>query len=208
MQKYKVFINERWIFFGEFIENQFVENEEYDVLNISNQLIFNFAEMIKSGSFTRNIVLHQRGNVKESFTEFLNQFLVLEAAGGLVQNSKNAFLMIKRFGVWDFPKGKIEKRESIKEAALREVQEETAVANLSIVRKLPTTFHIYRYGNQWIVKRTYWFLMKSDFTDRLKPQQEEDILEAVWVPKKDLTNHLADSYGTLKELVKESKLEE
>lgn len=204
MQKYKVFINDNWIFFGELNKNQFAENEEYDVMEASDFLISGIAEMIKAGNFDRNIVLYQTTNTKEPFNLFLSHFLVLHAAGGIVQNSNEAFLMINRFGVWDFPKGKIEKGEGKKEAALREVEEETGVQNLEIIRELPSVYHIYRFGYQWIVKRTNWFLMRSNFIGVLNPQKEEDILEAVWVPKAELTQYISNTYGNLKELVKES----
>lgn len=204
MQKYKVFINDRWIFFGEMTSNQIAENEECEVLLGTDQLLYNFTEMIKTGTFTRNIVLNYAGNIKAFFEKFLTYFLVLDAAGGLVEQYNDSFLMIKRFGIWDFPKGKIEQGENNREAALREVEEETGVLNLSIDRELSTTYHIYRFGPHWVVKRTFWFLMKSDFEGKLVPQKEEDILEAVWVKKKELPNYLRGSYGTLIDLVKES----
>ncbi len=204
MQKYKVFINDKWIFFGEISENQTVENEEYDVLNGNDLLIHNFAEMIKSGTFNRNIALNFTENVKESFELFLSYFDVLEAAGGLVKHKNNTYLMIKRFGVWDFPKGKIEKGERSYEAALREVEEETGVRHLVIDQELPTTYHMYRYGRQWIVKITYWFLMKSDYQGVLVPQKEEDILEAIWVAHDKLGAYLKGTYGNLIDLVRQS----
>jgi hypothetical protein len=46
--------------------------------------------------------------------------------------------------------------------------------------------------------------MKSDFGGQLVPQKEEDILEAVWVPKNRLANYLMHTYSSLKELVKKS----
>lgn len=206
MQKYKVFINDKWIFFGEFLGDQSAENEEYDVLNCNEQLVSNMAKRIKAGNFDRNIVLNQSVNIDQSFDFFLKQFLVLEAAGGIVRHSDEKYLMIKRFGVWDFPKGKIEKNESKATAALREVEEETGVKNLQISRELPALNHIYRYGHQWIVKRTYWFLMHSDFDGHLKPQKEEDILEAIWIPENQLCDYLENAYASLKELVKESAI--
>lgn len=206
MQKYKVFINDKWIFFGEYKDDQFSDNEEYDVLNTSFDLAFNLSEMIKNGSFDRNIVLNQVADNQLIFDYFLQQFLVIEAAGGIVQNSSNSYLMIKRFGLWDFPKGKIEKGEQIKEAALREVQEETGVNNLEVLKELPTVFHIYRHGRKWIVKKTFWFLMQTNFTGKLEPQTEEEIIDAIWVPKADMTNYLDLSYGSLKEFIKDTGL--
>ena len=206
MQKYKVFINDWWIFFGEYIINRAADNEYFDTLSISDHLLFNLAEMIKTGSFEQNLVLEPSVEIPDPFGEFLKYFLVLDAAGGIVQHTDTSYLMIKRFGLWDFPKGKIEEGESNSEAALREVQEETAVENLHIGPELPTTYHIYRYKRQWIVKRTFWFLMQSDYKGQLQPQLEEDIHEAVWVTKVKMQTYLENSYSSLKELVREAKL--
>lgn len=206
MQKYKVFINDKWIFFGEFEAAKFSDNEDFDVLAVSGHLLFNLAEMIKTDSFDQNIVIKPSVEIPNPFEAFLNYFLVLEAAGGIVQHTNTSYLMIKRFGVWDFPKGKIEKGESSSEAALREVREETGVGNLQIINELPMTFHIYRYKSKWIVKRTFWYLMQSDFNGDLKPQLEEDIHEAVWVPKRDVSKYLKNTYASLRELVHESDL--
>ena len=48
------------------------------------------------------------------------------AAGGLVFNAHEELLMIERWDRWDLPKGKVEKGESLPDAAWREVEEETA----------------------------------------------------------------------------------
>jgi 8-oxo-dGTP pyrophosphatase MutT (NUDIX family) len=54
------------------------------------------------------------------FEEFKACFKVIEAGGGLVLNSKGEFLVIYRNGIWDLPKGKLEKGEDFQTAALRE----------------------------------------------------------------------------------------
>ena len=206
MQKYKVFINDRWIFFGEFESRKSSDNEDYDTLNVSEHLLFNLVEMIKTDSFDQNIVLKPSVDILDPFEEFLKYFLVLEAAGGIVQHTDNSYLMIKRFGLWDFPKGKLEKGESNSEAALREVEEETGVGNLDILKELPTSYHIYSYKRKWIVKRTFWYLMQSDFNGDLIPQLEEDIHEAVWVPKEEVQAYLKNTYASLRALVQDSDL--
>jgi len=206
MQKYKVFLNDKWVFFGNPEQIQLYEDQHYDILEASNQLICDLAEMIKTDCFDKNIVLIHKTNIEEFFRFFLKQFLVLEAAGGIVQHTDNTFLMIKRLGVWDFPKGKLESGENNKNAALREVQEETGVDRLRISKELPNTYHIYRYKHKWILKLTYWYLMESDFTGALTPQLEEDILEAKWIPQAEMNLYLEKSYESLKELIKEAKI--
>ena len=43
--------------------------------------------------------------------EFKACFTMVDAGGGVVFNSQGEFLIIKRNGVWDLPKGKLEKGE-------------------------------------------------------------------------------------------------
>ena len=198
---YKVFINDKWIFFGDFQKNQFSENEEYEVLKCSKDIIYNFSVMIKTGSFDKNIILDQASDIQKSFDFFLKQFIVLEAAGGIVYHSNKSFLMIKRFGIWDFPKGKIEENEKADYSALREVNEETGVDSLKIIRVLPIIYHTYRFGREWVVKKTHWFLMHTDFNGILIPQTEEDIQEVKWVSYLELPEYLSNTYASLNELV-------
>jgi len=72
---------------------------------------------------------------EEMFIDFRAYFKFLEAAGGIVENAAEEILFIKRLGVWDFPKGKIEKGETAEKAAIREVEEETAVDRLEIINE-------------------------------------------------------------------------
>ena len=54
------------------------------------------------------------------------------AAGGLVTNKHNELLMIFRRAKWDLPKGKLDEGESIEACAVREVEEETGIKNISL----------------------------------------------------------------------------
>ena len=51
------------------------------------------------------------------------------AVGGLVTNSKGQVLLIKspRYGDWEFPGGQVEEGETLTDALLREVLEETGI---------------------------------------------------------------------------------
>ena len=125
---------------------------------------------------------------------------IITAAGGLVQNNEGAFLLIYRRGFWDLPKGKLDPGESIPECALREVQEETGVLNLSIAHEITQTWHTYKQKNR-ILKKTYWYdMITSDVN--LTPQLEEDIEEARWVdPQEFLNEEVYPKYGNIKDLV-------
>ncbi len=123
---------------------------------------------------------------------------VIIAAGGVVFNEKGDLLMIYRRGKWDLPKGKVDKGEAIKDAALREVAEEAGVSNLEIVYDLPETYHIYvEKEGEYILKKTYWYNMTAKANAKLKPQVEENITEAKWVDKSSINKMLENSYGNI-----------
>ncbi|MBO5854423.1 MAG: NUDIX domain-containing protein [Bacteroidales bacterium] len=124
-------------------------------------------------------------------------FSFAPAAGGLVLIN-NAIAAIERNGIPDLPKGHIEKNESPDEAALREVREETALSNLSIIKQLPSTFHCYLLNNQWTLKKTSWFLMKSDDEFKPKPQEEEGISKVYLLNKDNVNEFLQKTYSSIR----------
>jgi ADP-ribose pyrophosphatase YjhB (NUDIX family) len=124
-------------------------------------------------------------------------FRFAPAAGGLVLIN-NAIVAIERNGIPDLPKGHIEKNESPDLAALREVREETAISNLSIIKQLPSTFHCYLLNNQWTLKKTSWFLMKSDDEFLPKPQEEEGITKVYLLNKDNVKDFLEKTYSSIR----------
>ena len=134
---------------------------------------------------------------------FFGLFKVIEAGGGIVQNSAGDYLFIKRLGFWDLPKGKLDKGESIEAAALREVEEECGITGLSITAPAGQTYHTYEHKGNEVLKVTHWFYMQTDFADELIPQTEEDITEARWMSKEEVKAIvLKNTYPSIAELVK------
>lgn len=134
------------------------------------------------------------------FKVIASSYRQIQAAGGVVSNGGGRYLLIHRRGKWDFPKGKIEYGETPPEAALREVEEETGVKPLTLIRELPSTFHIYREKGVAFLKRTFWFEMQTSCKDTPVPQTEEEISGAEWIPGKEVVRFLENSYPSLKEL--------
>ena len=110
-------------------------------------------------------------------------------------------LLIHRNGLWDIPKGKVEKNETVAYAARREVQEEVGIEEPIITHFIGTTTHEYEQKNKSYHKTTYWYGMidaqehrissarsqgrinepKNSTRNRYSPQLEEGITEIRWV---------------------------
>ena len=132
---------------------------------------------------------------------FKKKYPEIIAAGGKVINNKSEILFIYRNKKWDLPKGKAEKNEIISETALREVEEETGIKNLSIIKPLDKTYHIFKRGGKNYLKSTYWFEMKSDFNGKFKPQKKEGITRVEWIGIENLSSILAKSYTNIRLLI-------
>jgi|SRR6266404_2602110 len=88
------------------------------------------------------------------------------AAGGIVIDKETGtpcVLLVHRpsYDDWSFPKGKLDPGETIEEAALREVREETGL-DCRITRKLATLRYRYRRRNEGRLrpKAVHYFLME------------------------------------------------
>ena len=132
---------------------------------------------------------------------FKKKFPEIIAAGGKVINNKSEILFIYRNKKWDLPKGKAEKNENISQTALREVEEETGIKNLSIIKPLDKTYHIFKRGSKNYLKTTYWFEMKSDYNGKFKPQKKEGITRVEWIGVENLSYILPKSYANIRLLI-------
>ena len=127
-------------------------------------------------------------------------FKMAPAAGGIVLKD-GKFVSIVRHGIPDLPKGHIEKSETPETAALREVEEETAISNLQIVNALPSTWHCYLEHNVWVLKRTYWYLMSTTETVQPKPQTEEGITEIKLIGNEEIEDFLKNTFRSISEIL-------
>ncbi len=132
---------------------------------------------------------------------FIKKFNLALAAGGLVQNEKKEILLIFRRGNWDLPKGKLDKGESLEQCAVREVEEETGLKNVSLISPLTTTYHTYHEGARFILKESHWFSMSVKGDQPLIPQTEEDIQEIKWVAAKDIPSFLSKTYPSVADVL-------
>ncbi|MBR6457052.1 MAG: NUDIX domain-containing protein [Bacteroidales bacterium] len=141
-----------------------------------------------------------------AYADLCAQFKNVDAAGGLVVNRRDDFLLISRNGLWDLPKGHREEGEDIEVTAIREVQEETGVDELELRGLICITDHCYIRNGIWHLKHTWWYDMLYTKPVELIPQRDEDISKAVWVAKSSLPPFLKNTYPSILEVFREAKV--
>lgn len=142
--------------------------------------LLNYADTLEKGSQKVTSIELLSDDLNDLWQDFQSHYKWVEAAGGLVTHARRQEqLFIFRRGFWDLPKGKLDEGEDRAEAALREVEEETGLRQLTLGDALPTTYHTYRTRSHRILKPTYWFHMSTE-QDELVPETEEDIELAEW----------------------------
>tara|TARA_Y100001949_G_scaffold93775_1_gene79207 strand:- start:360 stop:956 length:597 start_codon:yes stop_codon:yes gene_type:complete len=193
---YKVFFNQKPLI----LTSKILESSDSNPLihikfSSKNQIL----KAVKAKK-TESVYIYHK-NIKKLWEIFTKKFPIIDAAGGLVERSDGKILFIYRNNRWDLPKGGVEKKELIIEAAQREVKEETGLADLIVINKIGETYHIFKKGKNFRLKRTYWFKMKSDYQGELFPQEEEGIISAEWINKKRIPEILKNAYENIKEIV-------
>jgi ADP-ribose pyrophosphatase YjhB (NUDIX family) len=212
-QKYKIFINGKPVILcqnpgqlDEILESQYpfiVKKFE------SNKQLNRLIEILHTPDNDSGLVLfHTDLNFLKR--QVIHHFTPVEAAGGVVQNEKKEVLLIFRRGHWDLPKGKVDEGESLQDAAIREVIEETGLqGTLNILSKVffpdnlnEATYHTYPYKGTTAMKISHWYLMQYAGNAEVIPQTEEDIEKAEWVAVKDLPEYFEPMYPSVKDVLK------
>jgi 8-oxo-dGTP pyrophosphatase MutT (NUDIX family) len=196
---YKVFFNDRIVFISS-ESDETIANGSLLHIVVDSKSIQLAWENFLNDEMKRNLYL-VFDQIDKPHKLLSTVFKIIKASGGLVYNHERKLLCIKRWGMWDLPKGKIDKGEKKKDAALREVEEETSITNLVLKRKETVSYHIYQskfHNNQWVLKPTYWFSMVCDEHQVPVPQTNEDITEARWLTPNDIkTMVLPNTYQSL-----------
>ena len=193
---YTIFINESVIYLSENPrEDTATKNFDYG----SSSLKSSIAE-VAQGVITS--VCIYSADLPKLWSDFQQEFKVVEAAGGLVFNEKKETLWILRNGIWDLPKGKLEKNEDLEKAAIREVAEECGVTNLKLVCPMKKTYHVYFHKGKSVLKITNWYEMFTNSDQNLKPQLEEGITQVEWMDNVKIKEALNNTYDNIKLLCK------
>ena len=126
-------------------------------------------------------------------------YKVIKAAGGVVIKDGKSLFMYRR-KKWDLPKGKLDKGEKSRNAAIREILEETGVK--AIIRdKICTTWHTYSLNNNRILKRTKWYLLDCIDDSKMSPQAEEQIEKLSWLNQAERKSILINSFSSIRYVV-------
>jgi len=124
------------------------------------------------------------------------------SAGGIVYRERNGeidVLVIKdSYGNLAFPKGHVEKGETIEQAALRETAEEVNLEDLKLIKKIGTTKFWFTFEGERIHKTLHLFLIKSEDPKR-EPSPQWEIKGCEWVKLNDLTK--LKTYKNLKPII-------
>jgi 8-oxo-dGTP pyrophosphatase MutT (NUDIX family) len=193
---YKVFIDNRPICFTE--KNQ----KGTDVINIPSSKLNSMLEVNDTlttvGSEKRIFIVCKM--VQEEVDRLFKDFDKVEAAGGIVRRKKR-LLFIKRHGIWDIPKGKLEENEDVEVCAVREIEEECGIIGPVIQGDLGVTYHTYSYHGIQTIKKTYWYYLSYKGPKELVPQTEEGIEKVKWYKFCELEKIRENTYETIKEVI-------
>ncbi|MCR5645084.1 MAG: NUDIX domain-containing protein [Bacteroidales bacterium] len=200
---YKIFYEQRALIFPNIEEKDLDLNitstqlESYEVEKIHNflrqWLVVNLTEDVTIDGISPEVLS----------AALLRTFRLAPAAGGVVM-AEDQFAAIERHGIPDLPKGHIEEGEDAATAALREVEEETGLQGLNLVKQLPTSWHCYLYEEEWRLKPTFWYLMTTDNPSDTQPQTDEDITQVTFLSEYDLEWFLNNTYRSIAETLGEA----
>ena len=198
-QKYRIYINEKVILLT---ESEPKKKENYVNIDVE---VFDLKIIYTWVAAHHNKLFYVLCNDAKVFLKSVAKSVTLiEAAGGLVKNENSEYLFIYRNDKWDLPKGKVEKDERIKVAAVREVEEECGIKVSDLGDKICKTYHAYINRGEVVLKKTHWFKMKCKGQNKLKPLKEEGITEVRWFKKGHIEPIIENTFPSIMDvLVKE-----
>jgi 8-oxo-(d)GTP phosphatase len=175
------------------IDDVLIQHATYDQIDSILDLMSN-KKLKKLDSLTFGV------DDEKSVKNFIRKkFKIIKAAGGVVEKD-GKILLIYRLKKWDLPKGKLDKGETPKEAAVREVEEECNI-KVKLGEKIGSTWHTYMLNGKRILKKTYWYAMECLDDSEMTPQVEEDIEDIRFMEIRESRQALYNSYRTVRHVI-------
>lgn len=193
---YKVFYYNRTIFLIDNIKDYISKENGLFFKYSSKEELLKIIHLFEDRVEVNKLFIYAE-NLEVLLGDFISCYRLIEAAGGIIRNSEGKILLIKRFNKWDLPKGKAEKGETAEQTALREIWEEVGLKNIKLSGLLHQTFHTYKLNGVTVLKRTSWFNMFYEDFVKPVPLTKEDITEAKWFSKEELSQPLENTYASL-----------
>nr|WP_067062681.1 NUDIX domain-containing protein [Mucilaginibacter sp. L294] len=200
-QKYRIYINQKVVLLTvkspKFAEHyQKIDAEHFDL-----KIVYHWVDKQPGKLF---YVLCD--DAKAFLKKVIKNNMLIEAAGGLVTNQNGDHLFIYRNDKWDLPKGKIEKKEKTKIAAVREVEEECGIKVSKLEEKICKTYHTYIYKGEVVLKKTHWFKMRYKGNARLVPQLEEGITDVRWFKNEEVPTIINNTFPSIIDVLEAEEL--
>ena len=194
-QKYKIFLNEKLLILEH--QRKTIKRNKIKLITSPQELLEEVI-LLDNNPELSELKLHSSEPLERLLSD---SFKTVKAAGGIVYKGSSQLLFIKRFDMWDLPKGKLKKHEDAWQGALREVTEETALTGLSITEYAGSTLHLYMLRGHYHLKETTWYNMSYVGDETPVPQLEESITEVKWVDLISASNLIALTYRSLQDLL-------
>lgn len=127
-----------------------------------------------------------------------------KSAGAIVygKDKKEPIYLLLHYeeGHWDFPKGHVEANETDTETVKREVEEETGIKDIEIIKDFKEKMHYYfKFKDELISKDVIFYLAKTE-TKQIKLSFEH--IGSVWLPYDKAIEKL--TYKNAKEIIKKA----
>ena len=127
------------------------------------------------------------------------------SAGGVVvrrfEGEHRILLILDPYGKWGLPKGHLEGDEGPREAAEREVREETALEDVTVGPEVAVTTWTFRREGRSVRKVCTYYLMWSD-AGEARPHLAEGITDLEWLPMADATERV--DYDNTRDVIREA----
>ncbi len=200
---YKIYINNIPLYLQAFDDYHSGDDKNLTAVYINKPVtLLQYIDTLEKTNSLSSIQIFSR-DVEKLKRDFFNLFEIIDAGGGLVVNEKDEILVIFRRGHWDLAKGKVDKGETIEDAAVREVMEETGIKDIQREELLSESYHAFkRKDGKRILKRSFWYLMRTHWQET-HPQIEEDIEQVLWVNPKEFSTDYHPIFRNINEVVLE-----